>query len=896
MALDEIPGLEKLEEKYKLFKSPEVARAEKREERRRNIDGKNPLKHKKDPNSTETIQTYLNRFREILDRKDPTQRNQGIKAFKRWIHSRFVIKPEEVPEKWFKTQIRNSEKRGLGNSELKEEEKKEMIGTIIKDQKDSINEWIDYLSSDQNESLYPDWAKYWVLREVLSLTPYDRDEKKFKKRDQKTVASFPKLNPEALAYAIDWVLKYFNKKQELKSQDKDQKEIKQQLEDSLSELFHKTDLDEPQKHFFDAVKQLNFSKLYSYGMQISQTKEMGNLEKIKGKWQHYEQNSDPEKLTESLKNRGTQWCIAQVGVAAKYLGEGDVYIFFSSDDEKKNNQPRVGITIKNGQVFEVRGVGENQNLDPYITEVVEEKLKELPGGGKYFKKVEDMQRLTEIEEKHNNNQELKKEDLKFLYELNGYKIEGFGFVEDPRIEKIRNQRDIRKDYAKIYNVEEREVIFDLENLGEQTKVYIGNEVYVVPPNTNKERVLKLGEIFGLKADLTGLPNKIKDELIFWQGDLIDKEKEDFYYQKLTKVEGSINFPNYRYVNFNQMSFVGGRISCNNVKLLDCPELKEIGGDLSAPKAETVKCKQLKEIGGDLSAPKAETVKCKQLEKIGGDLSAPKAETIEIPQLKKTGGSLILEGLNEETITFDQLEEIGGHFKISLFKAVIANALKKVGGDINLGVEVKHFFATSLKQTGGKVCADSLVSFEAPKIEEIGGSFSADNLKDFFLPNLEKIGTKRRSLFGGIFVRNAKTIKAPKLQYLGGSLIAHQAIFIETPKLHTLEGDFEAGKVESLTLNKLQRSGSFSIPSATTFDAPKLRQVDGYLDALYCRIFTAPELKIINGYLTLPHAQAVDAPKLSWVSGAIYFPKIHKLKYKNINEEILENAKEILAID
>ena len=52
-----------------------------------------------------------------------------------------------------------------------------------------------------------------------------------------------------------------------------------------------------------------------------------------------------------------------------------------------------------------------------MEEILEEKLKEFPDSNEYKKKVSDMKELTKIYEKFQNNQELTKENLRFLRAL-----------------------------------------------------------------------------------------------------------------------------------------------------------------------------------------------------------------------------------------------------------------------------------------------------------------------------------------------------------------------------------------------------------------------------------------------------------------------------------------------
>lgn len=81
-----------LKQKYDFHKAPEVTAAARRTEARTGERvPQNPLDH---------IQNYLNRFREITDREDPQQRERGMEAIKRLLHSKYIIKPDEIPESY----------------------------------------------------------------------------------------------------------------------------------------------------------------------------------------------------------------------------------------------------------------------------------------------------------------------------------------------------------------------------------------------------------------------------------------------------------------------------------------------------------------------------------------------------------------------------------------------------------------------------------------------------------------------------------------------------------------------------------------------------------------------------------------------------------------------------
>ena len=52
--------------------------------------------------------------------------------------------------------------------------------------------------------------------------------------------------------------------------------------------------------------------------------------------------------------------------------------------------------MENGNIGEIRGIAKDQNLEPEMEKVVEEKIKKFPDKDKYYKKVNDMKLLTNI--------------------------------------------------------------------------------------------------------------------------------------------------------------------------------------------------------------------------------------------------------------------------------------------------------------------------------------------------------------------------------------------------------------------------------------------------------------------------------------------------------------------
>ena len=177
-------------------------------------------------------------------------------------------------------------------------------------------------------------------------------------------------------------------------------------------------------------------------------------------------------LVPSLQGHGTGWCTAGESTAKTQLNAGDFYVFYSLDDHGKASVPRAAIRMEHGKIAEVRGVAEQQNLDPAIAQVVGTKLAEFPDGTAYEKKAGDMQRLMAIEKKTNSGEQLDRADLTFLYELDA-PIQGFGYQEDPRIAELRGQRDPTEDAPIVFGCEPNQIAHTVDAINSNTKAYVG---------------------------------------------------------------------------------------------------------------------------------------------------------------------------------------------------------------------------------------------------------------------------------------------------------------------------------------------------------------------------------------------------------------------------------------
>jgi len=416
--------------------SPEVNRAVEREERQ---------SEEKIPNDpAKRIDAYMDRLENIFLNLDERVRERNLEMFRDKIYDAFIIKKENFPESYFELQQRIARERGQAVEEIPENVREQMMDVAIEDQKHSLDQWIDYLTSE--DAVYPAWFKYYAWNQITKLSQFDKERGEFKKRTSTTVAPYPDIYREPLAQIADIYLKV----------KEDNKHLK---EPEIKEAFSK-----------------KFPTLYAELISKSLAASMEGREEIKGQWVKYEQGDSgaAQKLFESLEGKGTGWCTAGKSTAETQIESGDFYVYYTNDSSGEPTQPRLAIRMDgNNKIGEVRGVLPHQGVEPLMQEVLDGKLSEFGNeADAYRKKSEDMRILTSLEKKKENDEPLTKDDLTFLYEINS-NIEGFGYQKDPRIAELRKDRNTEEDMLVIFECTKDQIANTPNEITENTKAYVG---------------------------------------------------------------------------------------------------------------------------------------------------------------------------------------------------------------------------------------------------------------------------------------------------------------------------------------------------------------------------------------------------------------------------------------
>ncbi len=623
----------------------------------------------------ERLLKYFERLEELHNRVSETRSVNGEKLLKSFYYDLYVIKPENIPDAYFQNQVRLARERGYGNIELTEEDKRRMTEEVIDDQKKSLDKWIEYFLYDEESKSYKMWEKYWVFQGLQNLGKYDKETGKFSKRDKSTVYPFPPVEREYIFTTLKLMEDFLKDK-------KGDEDIKQALSTG------------------------NFKLLYEYVIRQSFLKGEHQGNSTDGKWIKYEQGSDYNILRNSLQGYYTGWCTAAGENFAKdQLAGGDFYVYYSLDKNGEAKVPRIAIRMDGkDKIGEIRGIADNQNMEPEMMPILEEKLKEFPNRDKYLKKEHDMKLLTLIDKKVNNNIELTLDELKFLYEIDD-QIKGFGYEEDPRIKEIKRKRKKRRDYSLIFNVKEEEVALFKEewlNNPEKFKVLLDN-IYLDSLTSTDGLVLpqhvdgNIGLHYLTSAEGLVLPQYVGSTI-------------DLHY--LTSAEGLV-LPQH----------VGNSIDLHSLTSAEGLVLPEsIGGDIylnSLTGAEGLVLP--KYVGRNI-----------------GLYSLTNAEGLVFP--KSIGGDIFLNSLtNVEGLVLP--ESIGGDIYLNSLTSAEGLVLPKyVGGFIDLSSLASAEGLVLPKHVGGNIKLWSLASAESlvlPHYFDLNKLYCPYNIKEEIMNNPDK---------------------------------------------------------------------------------------------------------------------------------------------------------------
>ena len=362
-----------------------------------------------------------------------------------------VMEYEDIPEAYWKQQEQILRDNGQGRK-LSEYEKKILAEDLIEKQRESINTWSNYLGD--KDCPYPTWFKVYAFDGISKMSnALNLDDADYNRRDNTTALSFPKLNAEILA-------KVYRQINDFYGVDKENWLSKHSDDEKLVSL----------------VKSANFPKLYAKELVDTKVilKTPERTEDVHGDWFEYKLGDEEEIASLA---EGTRWCVVDPNVAHNYLtygqfinpGEDNNYDDDDWEDDDQTEYPEAkfiifrledpnspGVYASNGSasirldpdgmVAEVSGLGEGQAIEDALVPTVKKKTLSLPGGEKYLQKFDDKQTLIRLDKKMKKGQDLTKEELSFLYELDRpiATLDTYN-RRDPRIPELKEKYNV--EYA-----------------------------------------------------------------------------------------------------------------------------------------------------------------------------------------------------------------------------------------------------------------------------------------------------------------------------------------------------------------------------------------------------------------------------------------------------------------
>ena len=370
----------------------------------------------------------------------------------------------------------------------------------------------------------------------------NKETKEFEKRDKSTVASFPTLNPEVLA-------KVYRNINEFYAVDK-KTWLAQHPDDAKLESL---------------VKSGNFPKLYAKELFETKTiiKTPEKPEDIEGDWFTY-QLGDEDELAKTAE--GTGWCIADPNVAHNYLSYGNYGgndNDWEEDDEdweeeekeeeednndweedennpeedNQNSSKAKFIIFKlkapnspdgystngvasirldpDGKVAEVSGLDSGQALEDSLVQTVKEKVLSLPGGKEFLQKFEDKQTLIKLDHKLQNGEDLTKEELSFLYELDRpiATLDTYN-SEDPRITELKEKYDLEYALEKGVDINKLVSSLDPDDITENLNILLRNgaDIDNIIDNMESYDIAKnLDTLLQYGADINNIVNNMNSK-------------------------------------------------------------------------------------------------------------------------------------------------------------------------------------------------------------------------------------------------------------------------------------------------------------------------------------------------------------------------------------------------
>lgn len=211
-----------------------------------------------------------------------------------------------------------------------------------------------------------------------------------------------------------------------------------------------------------------------------QERELSNM----GKWVKYNKGSNPVDVLNEVKDNNV-WNLNWEEID-KVLSDNDILFFIDEDSIK------LMLYVSGLKVNGVFGYGEKARVEDKYLDDLKKELSLFKDNKEYMEKVNNHIQVANVYKKFNNDEELTIDDLKVVYQVNK-PLEGFTGALDQKLDEIKENRIIEKDLSEIFDVNEELIVFDNEDITEETEVFVGN---LSVDNDNIELIQNIKYVIG----------------------------------------------------------------------------------------------------------------------------------------------------------------------------------------------------------------------------------------------------------------------------------------------------------------------------------------------------------------------------------------------------------------
>ena len=639
------------------------------------------------------------------------------------------------------------------------DERLKIIQDIARTQKQSLDQWVEYLI----QSEYPIHFKYLILKAVLNYN-YDLKQDKLIERNEETIRNTTPFDAGSLAELFDRNSNYL-------------------LKD------------------YNVIMNENSIKILNSREVIGETTD--------GKWIRFKggRNATSSEISTNAKElmqlvQNTYWCTKNQG--RNQLQGGDFYVYVT--ESRGEVFPRIAVRMNEDNIGEVRGNSSaSQDLDAEMLPIAEEFLiNNIPNNSgkrwldsiKYNKRCVDIRKRFESEGLYENfifefiELVANKNKFKVDYGENGnvvLMLEKFNQAKEKLPNKYYKKGDIESDF-RMLSPQTRYYIghlhrYEIEILKNEYKIDVSDlsnwKLEVVSGNIDCSNIItNLGNIEYVGKDLI-LSSSVKEfGHIKFVGGIFDMGVSQISSLRNIEQIGSGFSINSNVKDLGKLKKVGW------LKIFSCDEgfslgeLETIEGDFTIEALDKdIDFGKLKKIGGNFFAGKSLVTNLKELEFVGNNFNISGSKIKLFPNLKTIVGFAdfsnnfcsstqniehIFGGvkfLNSRIMEFPKLEKIGGEieFRGSYFKSF--GSIKTIGSNVNLA-ESKIEDLGKLEEVNGYISFKGSKVKSLNKLKKIVGFANFDNSDVEDLGDLESIG-------GNAYFNSTKIKSIGKLKYIGG---------------------------------------------------------------------------------------------------------------------------------